>query len=182
MTPRPTLPAGPVTLHRWDESRVEALDRAIDESLPELRRHMPWATDAHNLDDTREYVERSMGEWERGESWNYAMVLADGQVVGSCGLMTRMGPGVLEIGYWVHSAHTGNGYASAIARALAEEGLQVQGIDRVVIKHDVANPASGRVAAKAGFVRVGEEEVEPTAEADSGHHLIWERRLTRVGR
>ncbi len=170
------LRAGPITLRRWSTDRDEQLDAAINESLPELQRFMPWATDDHGLEQTREYLERSVAEWDTGQTWNYGMLDGAGVVVGSCGLMTRMGPGVLEIGYWVHSAHTGRGYATAAATVLAEAGLRVPGIDRVVIKHDAANPASGRVAFRAGFTEVGREEVERQTSEQSGVMVIWERR------
>lgn len=174
--PAEQLRAGELTLRRWDASRIDELDDAINASLPELSRFMPWASEEHSREDTLDYVVRSVAEWDRGENWNYAILTPQDQVIGSSGLMTRMGPGVLEIGYWVHSAHAGRGYATAAAIALADEGLRQTCIERVVIKNDVANEASGRVAAKAGFVRIGEEEVEAKAAAETGVHVLWERR------
>jgi ribosomal-protein-serine acetyltransferase len=173
MDPAETLEAGPVTLMRWDSVWVEQLDTAIRASMPELRRFMPWATDEHGLAETREFVERSVAEWESGWTWNYAIFAPHAELVGSCGLMDRMGPDVLEIGYWVDSAHTGRGYASAAAAALAVAGLGVQGIARVALKHDVGNPASGRVAANAGFTQVG--QVERERPGCGGVLLLWER-------
>ncbi|MEO8329179.1 MAG: GNAT family N-acetyltransferase [Candidatus Nanopelagicales bacterium] len=173
--PLEVLPAGPITLRRWKRALVQQLDDAVRASLPELSPFMPWATADHGLQQSREFVEKSMAEWNTGETWNYAMISDAGAVVGGTGLMTRMGPGVLEIGYWVHSAHAGLGYASAAASALAETGLQIGGVDRIVIKHDKANPASGRVAAKAGFTQVGSDKVEPKAPSETGVQLIWER-------
>jgi RimJ/RimL family protein N-acetyltransferase len=87
-----------------------------------------------------------------------------------------MGEGVLEIGYWIHSARTGRGYATVVASALAEAALALPGIDRAAIRHDPANAASGRVADKAGFVHVGEVVHEPTAPGETGTHWVWERR------
>lgn len=40
------------------------------------------------------------------------MVVGD-EVVGGCGLHRRVGPGGLEIGYWVHAAWTRRGIAAA---------------------------------------------------------------------
>ena len=177
MDPAQVLEAGPVTLRRWDRAWAEQLDQAICASLPELRLFMPWATDQHGIAQTRAYLDRSMAEWDAHESWNYAIFDGDGAIVGSCSLMTRMGPGVLEIGYWTHSAHAGHGLASAAAAALAEAGLRVRAIDRVVIKHDVANPASGRVAAKAGFTQVDRITTTPEAPGETGTMLVWERRV-----
>jgi ribosomal-protein-serine acetyltransferase len=140
---------------------------------------MPWAKDDHDLDKSREYIARSVAEWNRRESFNYAIVTAVDTrevLIGSCGLMTRMGAGVLEIGYWIHTAHAGRGHATAAARALAEAALAIPGIDRAAVKHDPANPASGRVAEKAGFRHVGEVPHEATAPGETGVHWVWERR------
>ena len=86
-----------------------------------------------------------------------------------------------EIGYWVHSAYVGRGYATAVALVLAEAGLGEPGIDRVEIHHDLDNPASGRVAAKAGFHEVRRLTVEKKALCDSGTHLVWARTLPQRG-
>jgi ribosomal-protein-serine acetyltransferase len=168
-----TIEADPILLRRWSVDHAESLDQAINESLPELMRFMPWATADHDFDATKGYLARSCNEWESGENFNYAILTGGGDVVGSCGLMSRQGPGVLEIGYWVHSGHTGQGYATAAALALTEAGLKRPDVDRVEIHHDVENPASGRVAAKAGFVRLGPIKADIKAPADSGTHLVW---------
>jgi RimJ/RimL family protein N-acetyltransferase len=63
-----------------------------------------------------------------------------------------------------------------VANALAEVGLAMPGIERVAIKHDPANPASGRVAEKAGFVKVDEVAVEARAPGQTGIEWVWERR------
>jgi RimJ/RimL family protein N-acetyltransferase len=175
-------------LRRWHPAWAEPLQAAVDASLPELRPFMPWATDDHGIEQGREYIGRSVAEWDRHENFNYAVFavndgvvdVVDGQeaedLIGSCGLMTRMGEGVLEIGYWIHSAHTGRGHATAIAQALADAALALPGIERAAIKHDPANAASGRVAEKAGFSHVGEVAHEPTAPGETGTHWVWERR------
>lgn len=168
-----TIYAGSITLQRWTVDLADDLDRAINESLPELMRFMPWASADHDLEATTGYLVQSWGEWENGENFSYAMRTTQGQVVGGCGLMSRRGPDVYEIGYWVHSAHAGKGYATAAALALAEVGLGQPGIDRVEIHHDVDNPASGRVAAKAGFHELGLVDAERKAPSDSGTHQVW---------
>jgi len=176
MSPPEAITAGPIILQRWTVERAEELDQAINGSMTELMPFMPWATADHQMEATKTYLEQSRSDWDKQESFNYAILTQQGEVAGSCGLMTRQGLGVLEIGYWVHSSHTGRGYASAAAMALAEVGLAQPGIDRVQIHHDIENPASGRVAAKAGFHQVGPTEVTKKAPGDSGTHLVWVRR------
>jgi len=168
-----TIEAGQIRLQRWTVDRRDDLFQAIRESLPELTPFMPWATAGYDLDAAMGYLERSRREWDNGENFNYAILTPECDVAGSCGLLTRQGPGVLEIGYWVHSAHAGKGYATAAALALTEAGLVQPGIHRVEIHHDVDNPASGRVAAKAGFHELGTIDAEKKAPSDSGAHLVW---------
>lgn len=183
MSPTPPTPPeerdlGPITLRRWQPSMAASLQAAIDASLPELTPFMAWATADHDLGHSADFIARSVAEWDDGETWNYAILPTghdDALVIGSCGLMTRLGPGVLEIGYWVHSGWTGRGHATAAAAALADIALALPGIERVVIRHDPANPASGRVAANAGFTRAGEMPSLPTAPGHTGVEWLWER-------
>lgn len=168
-----TIAAGPIMLRRLMVDRADDLDQAINESLPELMAFMPWATADHDFAATMGYLERSQDEWDDGVNFNYGMLTHEGAVVGSCSLMSRQGPGVLEIGYWVHSDHAGNGFATAAALALGQAGLARPGINRVEIRHDVDNHASGRVAAKAGFHELGPVEARKKAPCDSGTHLVW---------
>lgn len=181
MTIPETLEAGPITLHRWTPDLAGDLHRAVLESLPELVRFMHWATGDYDLDAARGYLRLSHGEWDSGETFNFAMLTPQREVVGSCGLMSRRGPTVYEIGYWVHSAYAGRGYATAVAQVLAEAGLGEAGIDRVEIHHDLDNPASGRVAAKAGFREVGRLRVDKKALCDPGTHLVWARTPPKRG-
>jgi RimJ/RimL family protein N-acetyltransferase len=87
-----------------------------------------------------------------------------------------MGPGVLEIGYWLHTGHAGRGYATAAARALADLGLAQPGIGSVLIRHDAANVASGRGAEKAGFLRIADIPSTIDVPDGPGIEVRWERR------
>ncbi|MGK5682985.1 GNAT family N-acetyltransferase [Actinoplanes sp. URMC 104] len=176
MEPPEMINAGELVLKRWETSwDVEAL-AAIKESLPELRLFLPWATDAYGLEDWREYVARSREDWDAGTQFNYAIFTTVGDLVGSIGLMTRMGPGTLEIGYWTRSTAARRGYMTAAVKAITRVALALPGVDRVVIRYDEANKASAAVAIKAGFDEVGREERDPEAEGESGTTIVRERR------
>ena len=176
MEPSEVIEAGDLVLRRWHPAWAEDLATSVRVSLPELRPFLAWAHDGYDVGDARAFIDAVQRQWAEGSAFDYAVFTAHSELVGSAGLMTRVGPGALEIGYWIHSAHCGRGYATAVAGALARVALALPGIERVVIKHDAANPASGRVAAKAGFTEVERVQVEPMAPGDSGLDVIWERR------
>jgi ribosomal-protein-serine acetyltransferase len=176
MEPPEMINAGDVVLKRWDASWADELAAAVRASQPELAPFMPWARVDYDIDAAREYLRLSAEQWKGGTAFTYALFTTVGELIGSAGLMTRMGPGTLEIGYWIHSGYTGRGYATKAAAALARAGLSIPDVQRVVIKHDAANPASGAVAAKAGFTEVDRIAREPEAPGESGVDVVWERR------
>ena len=171
-----TISAGELVLKRWEPAYAEQAAKAVRESLPQLKPFMPWAHDGYEVEESRSFIELSARQWAEGTAFNYAVLTAAGTLVGSCGLMTRMGPDTLEIGYWIHSGHTGRGYATAAVTAVTRVALAMPGVDRVAIRHDVANPASGAVAAKAGFTEVERRQRKPEAPGETGVDVIWERR------
>lgn len=98
-------------------------------------------------------------------------VFFGGRVVVGAGLHQRIGPGGVEIGYWVHRACT-RGFATSVARA-HQPRVHDAARRRVEIEHDAANMASAGVPARLGFRRVGEESREPEAPAETGVHVVW---------
>jgi ribosomal-protein-serine acetyltransferase len=164
------LQAGPVT-RRWPDVGAAAAHRAVSESLEHLAPWMPWAVLGYSLADAQAYVDRCAQRW--GIDFDYAIIAADEVVAGSCSLMGRIGAGGLEIGYWVHPARVGRGYARAAAAALAAEAFRI-GADRVEIVHDVANVASGAIPRRLGFTEVDREPGagERTA-GESGVNVVW---------
>lgn len=56
-----------------------------------------------------------------------------------------------EIGYVLSRKHWGKGYMSEAMEAVTNYLLKEAGFNRVIARHDVANPASGKVMQKAGL-------------------------------
>lgn len=176
MTPPEEIDADLVLLTRWSLAWADELADAVGASLGELRPFMPWANDGYDTETARRFLIQSAKNWAAGTEFNYAVTTRARSLAGAAGLTTRMGPGILEIGYWTHSAHSGQGFATAVTRALAEVALGLAGVERVVIRHDAANVASARVAAKAGFAEV-ERRPSTLGQAPGmcGTEVVWER-------
>ena len=169
----------PVTLRRYREDDLGALFGAVTASLDHLRPWMPWAAAGYSLESAAEFLDGSIGNWEDGTEYDYA-IIAGGALAGGVGLMARIGPGGLEIGYWVHRAYTRRGLASAAAAALVEQAFRLPGVDRVEIVHDELNVPSGKIPRKLGFTEIERRRLDQPSEAGTGFGVVWRLLKTQV--
>ena len=171
--PAEHLTCGDLGVRRWRLADRDALQHAVAEALPTLRPWLPWATDSYDLDAAAQFLTLSQAEWITGESYNYALTTA-GAIIGGVGLMRRIGPGGLEIGYWLHPAHTGRGLMTRAAAAVVDEAFLLPDIQRVQLRHDAANTASAGVARRLGFTEIERREGDHLP-GRAGVDVVWER-------
>jgi RimJ/RimL family protein N-acetyltransferase len=76
----------------------------------------------------------------------------EAELLGGTGLHPRIGPGGLEIGYWVRVNAVRQGIATESSAALTRVGFEVCGADRIEIRIEPRNEASFGVPRKLGFV------------------------------
>jgi ribosomal-protein-serine acetyltransferase len=151
------------------------MHEAVTASLEHLRPWMPWiAAEPLTVSDREELIGTWRQQWAEGGDVVLGVFLGR-HIVGGTGLHRRLGPDGLEIGYWVHADHVGQGYATEAARALTAAALALPGIERVEIHHDKANVISGRVPRRLGYDFVGEEVRAPVASAETGIHWVWRK-------
>jgi RimJ/RimL family protein N-acetyltransferase len=156
-TPRLSVPAegiraGNVRLRRPELEDVDGLLPAFSD--PELR-------DAGNLPAfDREQLIANLAELPRlAETGRLLPLVAldfdTGDVIGA-GVLHHLDTErrIVEIGYFVLPAARRRGFATTIARALAEHAFSL-GVERVAAYVNVGNTASGRVLERAGFTREG---------------------------
>ncbi|MFJ6384370.1 GNAT family N-acetyltransferase [Kitasatospora sp. NPDC092039] len=176
------LPGG-LWLRRRRSTHAEALNRAVRANLDHLRPWMEWAAEAPSRARTAELTRSGAAAWEAGTDFMYLAGLdaEPGGVIGAFGLHGRIGPGALEIGYWVAARHVGRGIATAAAGALTEAALALPGITRVEIHCDQANGASAAVPRKLGYRLDRVAEAAVRAPGETGRQLVWvmERRGLR---
>jgi ribosomal-protein-serine acetyltransferase len=170
--PPDVVDAGPAVLRRWRADDLDAACRAVYSSLEHLRPWMPWAADFSRASQA-EFLIGCQRDWEAGAAFNYA-ILVDDAIAGSIGLMSRIGPGGLEIGYWVHQAYTRRGLATAAAAALVDQALALPGIDRVQIVHDELNVASAGIPRKLGFTEIARRPLDHKPLGGTGMGVVWE--------
>ncbi|WP_405016750.1 GNAT family N-acetyltransferase [Kitasatospora sp. NBC_00070] len=168
---------GGVSLRRRALADADPLNEAVVANLDHLRPWMAWAAEAPTPELSRDLAQAGVTAWDEGTDFMYLAGL-DGQpgsVVGAFGLHGRIGPGALEIGYWVSAGHTRRGIATAAAARLTEVALALPGITRVEIRCDEGNQLSAAVPQRLGYRLDRVIDYTPTAPAETGRKLIWVR-------
>ena len=138
----------------YDPRDAPLLKDAIDSSLEHLRPWMPWAADEpQTLEEKTDLVKLFRSEFDTGENFIYGIFSPDEtEQVGATGLHPRIGPGGLEIGYFVRASAIRQGIATESSAALTQVGFEVCNADRIEIRIDPRNQASFGIPRKLGFV------------------------------
>jgi len=160
-------------LRRWTRDDAAAHFDAVNQSLDELTPWMPWAV-GYTFEGSETYLADCEEQWAARTAFSYALQEASGLVIGSFSLMSRIGEGALEIGYWVRTGRTGRGYATLASAVLTEAAFGLAEVDLVVIAHDTANLSSRRIPEKLGYASA--ETPVPAdlpAPQGTGMHLFW---------
>lgn len=173
--PAGRIDAGPIVLRRQTVDDAAAVAEAVERNLDHLRPWMSWAADetGRDVDAQRARLATADENWDGGTDFGFLMLRPDdGSIVGGCGLHRRLGPGAIEIGYWVDAVHIGRGFATAAARALTAAAWAMDDVTRVEIHCDEANVRSAAVPRKLGY-RL--ERIEDGSEAPEGvgRTMIW---------
>jgi ribosomal-protein-serine acetyltransferase len=131
---------------------ASAIAAAVQESLPELHPWMDWASETYDEAAASLWVERSQLGWEHATTFHFVMIHAEtGMYLGNCGMdgiheKYRFG----NLGYWVRTSHTRQGFASRAIRLSARFAFETIKLVRAELVIAAGNIPSQRTALKAG--------------------------------
>ena len=139
---------------------------------PEVRAslHLP---DSFDREEAWKHLALWNGQWTLRRSGQWAVELkATGELIGRAGTHRplRAGWPGLEVGWTMHPAHWGNGYATEAGRAAVDWGFANHAVDELVSVILPDNLASQAVASRLGF-RWREDRILPHFVAIP--HGIW---------
>lgn len=121
-------------------------------SAPDMARQ----GDVRDLATAQGYV-----DWLRAEGRLGWAVDLHGRMVGLVGVTVDATNRNGWVFYWMHADHRGRGLSGRAVATVADRCLrgtpEGEGLERLELGHRVDNPASGGVAAAAGFVQEGRE-------------------------
>ena len=122
----------------------------------EVARHVLW--DAHrSIRDTRGYIRYLRGQYAAGEPSSFVMELrATGRVIGTIGFMSYSEEhNCAEVGYSMGRPWWHQGLMTEALREVLRFSFDEMELHRVEARHELDNPASGRVMARCGMIREG---------------------------
>jgi|RhiMethySRZTD1v2_1073278.scaffolds.fasta_scaffold294577_2 N-acetyltransferase len=154
---RTTLSNSLVTIRRYDTVDVPLLCEAARESSPEVSIWLPWCHSHYSMEESLEWILRSGKRWDEKREFHFGIFDSQtGAFVGGVGL-NELKPEhrLANLGYWVRTAWTGRGVATAAASLAAEFGFEELLLDRIEILAALGNKPSQQVAAKLGASKEG---------------------------
>jgi [ribosomal protein S5]-alanine N-acetyltransferase len=168
--PQPTLRADELIVRPWRLSDVEAVVQAYRD--PEIQR---WHVRTMTSDEARGWLASWPARWqaETGADW---AVTERNAVVGRVGLRSiDLAEAIAELAYWTVPAARGRDIAARAVSAVSRWMLQA-GVHRLELSHSTRNPASCRIAEKAGFGYEGTLR-QQGLHADGWHDMHLHARL-----
>jgi len=143
---------GQLFLRPWAWRDRESLVAAFAE--PEMGRQADRPVDCPAA--AADWIERRAGQWADGSAYSFAVTDACDSVLGNVavGAVDRV-HGTGWVSYWTTSAARGRGVATKACAASADWAFEEAGLFRLELGHRVNNPASCRVATRAGFTVEG---------------------------
>jgi RimJ/RimL family protein N-acetyltransferase len=151
--PPPRIETPRLVLRCWEPANAPHFESALRVNRKHIGAWIPPAWDEPSeLAAIERRLSQFQSEFHAGIGFVYAIFdPSEEEVLGEAGLMPRLGPRTLEIGYWVHADHVGIGLATEATRALTNAGLALPDVDRIEIHCDSANAPSAAVPRKLGY-------------------------------
>jgi ribosomal-protein-serine acetyltransferase len=145
-----------LTLQQLALSDAADVFSLVDASREQLEVYLPWVESTQSPKDNEAFIAKTLEDRKTGQAYHYGMFF-DNEVVGHISIMHVNDELEPEIGYWVTTTAAGKGITTEAVKALTAFGLEILGLDNIVIKAEPANIASNKVAEKSGYIYDGQE-------------------------
>lgn len=165
----------PLSLRPPRAEDAQPLLDAIRESMTELSTWMSWCHAGYGLEDSAQWIARTLAAGGGGggggvggvgavgavgvvapPEHNFVILDAGSRILGTCGLnQIRPENRLANLGYWVRTSAAGNGVATEAVGRIAEYAFARTDLARLEIVVAVDNAGSRRVAEKAGAIFEG---------------------------
>lgn len=131
----------------------KACNEAIQESFDELHAWMPWAHTRPTIEETEAFAKEAAEKWKtREELTLWIFDKATGEFLGGTGFNRINWPvPCLEIGYWLRTSKTGQGYMTEAVEGLTKYAFDILKAKRIEIRCDEDNLLSRKIPERLGY-------------------------------
>lgn len=143
-------PAAGVTLRAHTEADIAGIVEQCRDPESIRWTTIPTPDGGYSEKDARAFLELVREKWDCGQSYSWAIELADVPFAGSIDLRPEEG-GIAEVGFGLHPAARGRRAMTASLRLVRDYGFDVLGLRAIRWRAAVGNWASRRTASAAGF-------------------------------
>ncbi|WP_172458074.1 GNAT family N-acetyltransferase [Legionella quinlivanii] len=135
---------------------AKSVNLAINQSLNEISRWMPWASDP-SMETTEDFIRRGIQSWKEPQPKELPMIIelkSTREIVSASGFNEKSNFEVpmFETGYWINTEFAGNGFITEAIIAIARFAFEYFSAVRVQICAQRENIKSINVAKRAGFI------------------------------
>src|SRR5690606_29061326 len=132
---------------------VKLVYNAIQASIKELKLWLPFAQEEQSEEKVEINLRRARSKFITREDFRLLIFLKDsGQFIGSSGLHnTNCKIPKFEIGYWIDTRFSGNGYMTEAVNGITDFAFQELKARRVEIRCDTMNLKSSSIPVRLGY-------------------------------
>jgi ribosomal-protein-serine acetyltransferase len=142
-------------LRLFTEEDAEELFALIDCNRAHLRQWLPWVDYEVSTEDSREFIEQSLDQYERNKGFQLGIYYR-GRLAGVIGMHSVNWPNKkVEIGYWQGEQFQGRGLMTSACRTLIDYAFDRLQLNRVEILCATGNVRSCAIPQRLGFTREG---------------------------
>jgi len=154
--PAPSLETARLLLRPFQPSDAQDVARWCGErAVADTTLNIPHP---YTLADAEAFIARHPERWANGTGLTLAVTQREsGALIGAVGLTITAEHRRAELGYWIAPPLWNRGLATETAGALLTWAFGPGGLHRVMARHLVRNPSSGRVMQKLGMIREGQQ-------------------------
>ena len=152
-----------VVLQKYTLEDLHQLFEAIRISIDRVYPWLPWCHPNYTIAETEEWLKTRPQRWDEEKEFcfsirdreSYLKGNRQGRIVGGCGIGIRLLPWSGNLGYWLKTGATGQGFATEATKLIAQFGIQEFQLKRIEIVASVENFPSQKVAERSGAFKEG---------------------------
>lgn len=144
-----------VILQKYALEDTPELFEAISTSTDRVYPWLPFAHPNYTIAETEAWLKTRPQRWNEGKEFGFSIRNLQNKIVGGCGISIGYQSWSGNLGYWLRTGFTGQGYATTATKLLAQFGIQQLHLKRIEIVVSTENFSSQKVAERSGAYKEG---------------------------